>query len=131
MGVAGSVVGGGGHGVGQGPDGVEFLGGDPGGRPLGRLAGQRAQDGEVVEDVAGGEADDRDPAAGGHLDEPLVGQLQQRLPDRRAAGAELGADGVEVEAGAGGEGAGQDPVAELLGGPAPHRPAHFDPPTPG
>jgi hypothetical protein len=97
---------------------VELLVGDAGRRPLGGLAGQRAEDGEVVEDVARREPDHGDAAAGGNVDEPLVGQLEQGLPDGGAAGAELDGQCVEIEAGAGGQGTGQDPVAQLLRSPA-------------
>jgi len=56
-----------------------------------RLAGQRAEDGEVVEHVAGGQPDHGDPAAGATR-RALVGELQQRFPDRRPAGPELGGE---------------------------------------
>ena len=121
------VIGGGGDVGRQGVDLGQLVVGDAGGGPLGGLAGQGAEDGEVVEDVAGAEADHGDAAAGSHLDEALVGQLQQRLPDRRAAGAELGAQGVEVEAGARGQRPGEDAVAELLGRPGPDRAADAAP----
>ena len=70
------------------------------GGPLGRLAGQRGQHGEVVDRVLGRDADHGDPAARGDRHQALVGQLEQRLAHRGAAGAELLGDLVEVEAGA-------------------------------
>ena len=71
--------------------------GDPGRGPLGGLPGQRGQDGEVVDGVLGGDPDDGDPAAGGDDHQALVGELEQGLADRGAAGAELLGDLVEIE----------------------------------
>ena len=88
---------------------------DAGGRHLGRLADQGGQDGEVVDGVLGGDADHRHAAARGDLDQALVGQLEQGLPDRGPADAELRRQLVEVQAVTRLEPAGQDPVAQLAG----------------
>ena len=85
------------------------------GRHLGRLAGQRGQDGEVVDGVLGRDADDGDAAARRDGDEALVGELEQGLADRGPADPELGRQLVEVQAVARLEAAGEDPVAELVG----------------
>jgi hypothetical protein len=84
-------------------------------RHLRRLTGQGGQDGEVVHCVLRCDAHDRDAAAGCDGDETLVGQLQQRLPERCPADAELRAQPLEVQAVAGPQPAGEDPVAELAG----------------
>ena len=110
---------------GQGP-GVQLLQfgrRDAVGGPLGRLAAEGGQHGEVVHGVLGSDPEHRDAAARSDLDQAFVGQLEQRLADRRAAGAELPGDLVEVEAHAGPEPAGEDAVAQLAGGPRPYRPA--------
>ena len=85
------------------------------GRQLGPLAGERGEDGEVVDRVLRRDADHRHAAARGDGDEALVGQLEQRLADRGAADAELRGELVEVEAVARPQATGQDPVAQLVG----------------
>ena len=84
-------------------------------RHLGRFADQGGEDGEVVDGVLGGDADHRHAAARGDLDQALVGQLEEGLPDGRPADAELGRQLVEVQAVTWLESAGEDPVAQLVG----------------
>ena len=102
---------GGGDGVRQGVQVLPLLGGDPHRRPLGRLTGEDRQDGKVVDRILGTDPDDGDPAAGRHVHEAFVGELEQRLADGSAAGAELPRDLVEVESGTGWQAAGENPVA--------------------
>ncbi len=82
---------------------------------FGSLAGQCGQDGEVVDRVVRRDADDGHPAAGRDGDEPLVGELEQGLPDRGAADPEFGRQLVEVEPVARPQPAGEDAVAQLVG----------------
>src|ERR1700752_1490569 len=65
------------------------------------LAGQHTQNRETVQHVLGPDADHRDAAARRDPHQSVVGQLEQRLAYRCAAGGELLGDGVEVEPGAG------------------------------
>ena len=102
-------------GGGQHPELGELVRHDAGGGHLGRLAGERGQDGEVVDRVLGRDPDDRHAAARGDGDEALVGQLEQGLADRGPADAELRRQVVEVQAVAGLEATGEDPVTELAG----------------
>jgi hypothetical protein len=88
---------------------------DAGGRHLGRLADQGGEDCEVVDGVLGGDADHRHAAARRDLDQALVGQLEQGLPDRGPADAELGRQLVQVQAVTRLEPPGEDPVAQLVG----------------
>ncbi len=87
---------------------------------LGPLAGQRGQDGEVVDGVLGRDADDRHSTPRRDGDQPLVGQFEQRLADRRAADAELRGEPVEVQAVARAQPPGQDAVPQLVGRLGPH-----------
>jgi len=93
----------------------QLLRGDPGSGPFGRLAGERRQDGEVVDGVLGGEPGDGDPAPGRDRDQALVGELEQGLPNGGPADAELGGELVEVEPVPRLQSAREDAVAQLVG----------------
>src|ERR1035437_1879191 len=93
------------------------------GRPLCRLAAQRGQHGEVVDRVLGRDPEDGDAAARADGDESLVGELEERLAHRRAAGPELMGDLVEVEPRSGLQPAGEDPITQFAGGTGPYRTA--------
>ena len=88
-------------------------------RHLGRFADQGGEDGEVVDGVLGGDAHHRHATARGDLDQTLVGELEQGLPDRRPADAELGRQPVEVQAVARLQPAGEDPVGVVRWPPGP------------
>ncbi len=80
------------------------------------LPDRAARTGEIVHGVVRADAEHGDAAAGGDRHQALVGQLEQRLAHRRAAGAELPGDLVEIEAGARRQAAGEDAVPQLPGG---------------
>jgi hypothetical protein len=82
---------------------------------LRRLAGQRGEDGEIVDGVLRRDADDIDATARGDGYEPLIGQLEERLADRGAADPELSGQLFEVEAISRPQSAGEDPVSYLIG----------------
>jgi len=103
------------YGHGEGAKVAQLFRRDARRRQLGPLAGERGENGEVVDRVLWGDPDHRHAAAWRDRDEPLVGQLEQRLADRGAADAELRAELVEVEPVPRTQATGEDPVAQLVG----------------
>jgi hypothetical protein len=103
----------------EGTQVAELLRRDARSRQFGPLAGERGQDGEVVDRVLRRDPDHRHAAAWGDRNEALVGQLEQRLADRRAADPELRGELVEVETVPRPQAPGEDPVAQLVGGLGP------------
>jgi len=103
------------YGRSEGAQVAQLLRGDARRRQLGTFAGERGEDGEVVQGILRCDPHYGHAAAWGDRDESFVGQFEQCLADRGAAYAELGAELVEVEAVTRTQAPREDPVAQLVG----------------
>ena len=102
-------------GAGELPEPGQLRRRDPCRRHLGRLAGERGQDGKAVHRVFGGDPHHRHAAARRDVDQPLVGELEEGLAHGGPADPEFRGELVEIEAVAGLQAAGQDPVTQFAG----------------